>query len=163
MIIPKIARERATFLKFIIDTCNDSRDDRMSLYARRRRYFLYGSNDGVALHNRLYSHLDLVASFQRAVVNDLVNKTLSAAREHDVSTIMVTGGVAANSELRVTFQSLAAEEGLPVYFPSRRLSTDSTTRSSKRTTSTTGLPGLATASWATKISARSGTRRQTGH
>ena len=68
--------------------------------------------------------LDLVASFQRAVVNDLVGKTLTAAREYDVATLLVTGGVAANSELRSTFEAAAHEEGLPVYFPSRKLSTD---------------------------------------
>jgi len=68
--------------------------------------------------------LDLVASFQRAVVDDLVSKTLLAAREHNVATLFVTGGVAANSELRKTFELRAAEEGVPVYFPSRKLSTD---------------------------------------
>jgi N6-L-threonylcarbamoyladenine synthase len=36
----------------------------------------------------------------------------------------VTGGVAANSELRKTFEMEAGREGLPVYFPSRKLSTD---------------------------------------
>jgi N6-L-threonylcarbamoyladenine synthase len=68
--------------------------------------------------------LDLVASFQRAVVNDLTGKTLTAATEHGVATILVTGGVAANSELRETFQRRASEKGLPVHFPSRKLSTD---------------------------------------
>jgi N6-L-threonylcarbamoyladenine synthase len=68
--------------------------------------------------------LDLVASFQHAVVNDLVSKTLLSAREHDVATLLVTGGVAANSELRTSFEKRAAEQGLAVYFPSRKLSTD---------------------------------------
>jgi N6-L-threonylcarbamoyladenine synthase len=68
--------------------------------------------------------LDLVASFQRAIVEDLVGKTLAAARAHDVATLFVTGGVAANSELRSTFEQDGAQEGLPVYFPSRPLSTD---------------------------------------
>lgn len=68
--------------------------------------------------------LDLVASFQRAMVNDLVSKTLNAAVEHRVATLLVTGGVAANSELRKTFESRASEEGIPVLFPSRKLSTD---------------------------------------
>jgi N6-L-threonylcarbamoyladenine synthase len=68
--------------------------------------------------------LDLVASFQRAIVEDLVGKTLAAARAHDVATLFVTGGVAANSELRSTFERDGAQEGLPVYFPSRPLSTD---------------------------------------
>jgi N6-L-threonylcarbamoyladenine synthase len=68
--------------------------------------------------------LDLVASFQRAVVEDLVAKTLRAARERHARTLFVTGGVAANSELRRTFEREAAQEGLPVFFPSRKLSTD---------------------------------------
>jgi len=68
--------------------------------------------------------LDLVASFQRAVVEDLVGKTLAAARAYDAATLLVTGGVAANSELRKTFERDGAQEGLRVYFPSRSLSTD---------------------------------------
>ena len=68
--------------------------------------------------------LNLVASFQRAVVGDLVSKTLAAAREYDVATLFVTGGVAANGALRETFEREAAEQGLPVFFPSRPLSTD---------------------------------------
>ncbi len=68
--------------------------------------------------------LDLAASFQRAVVHDLVSKTLQAAGERGARTLFVTGGVAANSELRETFEREAVQAGLPVYFPSRKLSTD---------------------------------------
>jgi N6-L-threonylcarbamoyladenine synthase len=68
--------------------------------------------------------LDLVASFQRAIVEDLISKTLAAARAHDVATLFVTGGVAANNELRRSFERKGAHDGLPVYFPSRPLSTD---------------------------------------
>jgi N6-L-threonylcarbamoyladenine synthase len=68
--------------------------------------------------------LNLAASFQRTVVNDLVAKTLDAAREREARTLFVAGGVAANSELRQRFELEAAQEGLPVYFPSRKLSTD---------------------------------------
>jgi N6-L-threonylcarbamoyladenine synthase len=68
--------------------------------------------------------LDLVASFQRSVVDDLVSRTLAAARANEIATLFVTGGVAANRELRKTFEQQAAEEGLPVFFPSRPLSTD---------------------------------------
>ena len=68
--------------------------------------------------------LDLVASFQRAIIEDLVGKTLAAARAHDVATLFVTGGVAANNELRKTFEQRGAQDGIPVYFPSRPLSTD---------------------------------------
>jgi N6-L-threonylcarbamoyladenine synthase len=65
--------------------------------------------------------LNLVASFQRSMVNDLVVKTLAAAREYDVRTLFVSGGVAANRELRAAFER---DAGLPVFFPSRALSTD---------------------------------------
>lgn len=68
--------------------------------------------------------LDLVASFQRAIVEDLVGKTLAAAEARNVATLFVTGGVAANAELRQTFEREAAQQGLPVFFPSRKLSTD---------------------------------------
>lgn len=68
--------------------------------------------------------LDLVASFQRSMVDDLVSKTLAAAREYDVATLFVTGGVAANNELRRTFEQEAVKEGMRVFFPSRLLSTD---------------------------------------
>lgn len=68
--------------------------------------------------------LNLVASFQRSMVNDLVMKTLAAAREYDVRTLFVSGGVAANQELRARFEREATMQGLPVFFPSRALSTD---------------------------------------
>jgi N6-L-threonylcarbamoyladenine synthase len=68
--------------------------------------------------------LNLVASFQRSMVNDLVTKTLAAAREYDVRTLFVSGGVAANRELRTTFEREAGMQGLPVFFPSSALSTD---------------------------------------
>lgn len=68
--------------------------------------------------------LDLIASFQRAVVDDLVTRALAAAEQHAVRTVLVSGGVAANSELRRTFEAQAVRRGLHVYFPSRALSTD---------------------------------------
>jgi N6-L-threonylcarbamoyladenine synthase len=68
--------------------------------------------------------LNLAASFQRTMVNDLVMKTLAAAREYEVRTLFVSGGVAANRELRDTFEREAGMQGLPVFFPSRALSTD---------------------------------------
>jgi tRNA N6-adenosine threonylcarbamoyltransferase len=68
--------------------------------------------------------LDLVASFQRAVVEDLVQRTLEAAEERAARCVLVSGGVAANSELRSTFAQEAAVRALPVFFPSRLLSTD---------------------------------------
>lgn len=68
--------------------------------------------------------LDLVASFQRALVEDLVIKTLAAAETYEVASLFVTGGVAANQELRQTFEREGAKQGLSVFFPSRSLATD---------------------------------------
>jgi N6-L-threonylcarbamoyladenine synthase len=68
--------------------------------------------------------LDLIASFQSTVVNDLVSRTLAAAEQTAVRTVLVSGGVAANRELRASFESEAARRGMEVYFPSRALSTD---------------------------------------
>ncbi|MGH9747363.1 MAG: tRNA (adenosine(37)-N6)-threonylcarbamoyltransferase complex transferase subunit TsaD [Candidatus Acidiferrales bacterium] len=68
--------------------------------------------------------LDLVASFQRAIVDDLTTRTLAAAELHHARTVLVSGGVAANRELRATFDSESARRSIEVYFPSRALSTD---------------------------------------
>lgn len=68
--------------------------------------------------------LDLIASFQRAMVGDLVRKTLAAAEACGAQMLFVTGGVAANSALRQKFEEEAGAAGLPVFFPSRPLSTD---------------------------------------
>ena len=68
--------------------------------------------------------LDLVASFQRTVVDDLVGRTLSAAKQHVARSVLVSGGVAANRELRATFEEEGARHSLEVFFPSRALSTD---------------------------------------
>jgi N6-L-threonylcarbamoyladenine synthase len=69
--------------------------------------------------------LELLAEFQFAVVRDLNTRTLAAARETGAHSVLVSGGVAANSELRRVFDLSAAEAGgLPVFFPSRALSTD---------------------------------------
>ena len=68
--------------------------------------------------------LDLIASFQHAVVGDLLRKTFAAAEAVGAASVLVTGGVAANRELRVRFTAEAAERGLPVAFPTLALSTD---------------------------------------
>ena len=68
--------------------------------------------------------LGLIASFQRVVVDDLRRKTFQAADGLGAASVLVSGGVAANRELRVRFTAEAAEHGLPVAFPSLALSTD---------------------------------------
>ena len=78
--------------------------------------------------------LDLIASFQHAVVGDLLKKTFAAAESllaesrlaesHPVRRILITGGVAANRELRARFTAEAARRNLSVSFPTLALSTD---------------------------------------
>ncbi len=68
--------------------------------------------------------LDLIASFQHAVIGDLMKKTIAAADSLSAKRILVTGGVAANRELRERFTAEAARRGLSVSFPTLTLSTD---------------------------------------
>ncbi len=71
--------------------------------------------------------LDLVASFQRAVVDDLVERVVRAAANLSVRSIFVSGGVACNSLLRERIErAVVARPGPPhrVFFPSPELCTD---------------------------------------
>jgi N6-L-threonylcarbamoyladenine synthase len=68
--------------------------------------------------------LDLIASFQYAVVGNLLRQTFAAAAAFGARGIVVSGGVAANSELRRRFAAEAAQRGLPVAFPTLAMSTD---------------------------------------
>jgi N6-L-threonylcarbamoyladenine synthase len=68
--------------------------------------------------------LDLIASFQRAVIGDLMKKSFAAAESLGVRRILITGGVAANRELRARFSAEAARRGLRAAFPTLSLSTD---------------------------------------
>jgi N6-L-threonylcarbamoyladenine synthase len=68
--------------------------------------------------------LALVREFQNAVVRSLVERTMNAAEELAVESVLVSGGVAANSQLRATFEERAKPADVEVFFPSRALSTD---------------------------------------
>ena len=68
--------------------------------------------------------LDLIASFQHAVVGDLLKKTFAAAESLGARRVLVTGGVAANRELRQRFTAEAGSRNLTVSFPTLALSTD---------------------------------------
>jgi N6-L-threonylcarbamoyladenine synthase len=67
---------------------------------------------------------DVAASFQEAVVEVQVEKAVRAAKEKDVATILLGGGVVANSRLRELIVPAAAAEGIEVRFPSLPLCTD---------------------------------------
>jgi N6-L-threonylcarbamoyladenine synthase len=65
--------------------------------------------------------LDIAASFQQAVVDVLVTKTVAAASRHGVNQILLAGGVAANKLLRET---MARRSPIPVLIPPIILCTD---------------------------------------
>jgi N6-L-threonylcarbamoyladenine synthase len=68
--------------------------------------------------------LDLLASFQHAVIGDLMKKTFAAAEALGAQRILVTGGVAANRELRERFTAEAKRRRLLIAFPTPKFSTD---------------------------------------
>jgi N6-L-threonylcarbamoyladenine synthase len=67
---------------------------------------------------------DVCASFQEAVVEVLCKKALKAAKSHGISTVVLAGGVAANSRLRSVLQDLGAERSIKIFMPSLELCTD---------------------------------------
>ena len=67
---------------------------------------------------------DIAASFQAAVVDVLAYKSVRAAKSTGARAITLTGGVAANSQLRTSLKAAAAEIGAEVYYPPMNLCTD---------------------------------------
>ncbi len=67
---------------------------------------------------------DIAASFQRAVVDELVAKAMLAVKETGATAVAVAGGVAANSALRETLRAAAARRGIPCYIPPKAHCTD---------------------------------------
>ena len=66
----------------------------------------------------------MCASFEAAMVDTLVTKTLLAAKKYKVRHIAVGGGVAANAFLRQEMQARGAAQGVSVQFVERKLSSD---------------------------------------
>ena len=67
---------------------------------------------------------DLAASFQEAIVDVQVSKTMAAAKETGVGTVLLGGGVVANTRLRERMEQAGAAAGLRVLLPSLDLCTD---------------------------------------
>lgn len=67
---------------------------------------------------------DVAASFQEAIVDVQVRRTMRAAADLDAPTVLLAGGVAANSRLRSRFASACADAGVRLVVPSPRLCTD---------------------------------------
>ena len=68
--------------------------------------------------------LALIHEFQDAVVRDLLERTMAAAESVSAESVLVSGGVAANSALRLAFEERGQRAGIETFFPSRALSTD---------------------------------------
>ena len=64
---------------------------------------------------------NIAASFQKAAIDILVDRTLAAAEDTGLRRIVAGGGVAANSYLR---ERMASQQGIEVIFPSLKLCTD---------------------------------------
>ncbi|WP_126993604.1 tRNA (adenosine(37)-N6)-threonylcarbamoyltransferase complex transferase subunit TsaD [Thermosipho globiformans] len=67
---------------------------------------------------------DIAASFQKAVVDILLKKTFKAAKNSNVNTIVLAGGVAANSYLRKKAQELSEKQNIKVLIPPLEFCTD---------------------------------------
>ena len=67
---------------------------------------------------------DIAASFQRVVVETLLDRLFETAREYGACSVGIAGGVSANSRLREDAAARGAARGVPVFIPSLALSTD---------------------------------------
>ena len=71
-----------------------------------------------------YNKADVAASFQDAVTDVLCEHTIEAAKQNNMNTIALAGGVASNSDLRAKMKSMAEKNGISVLFPPPILCTD---------------------------------------
>ncbi|CAN5660976.1 tRNA (adenosine(37)-N6)-threonylcarbamoyltransferase complex transferase subunit TsaD [soil metagenome] len=70
------------------------------------------------------STADIAASFQECVADTVITKALRACRQEDVDTLVIVGGVAANSRIRALAEQRCAEAGIELRVPPMRLCTD---------------------------------------
>jgi len=100
--------------------------------SRRHQAFDFsfsGIKTAVALYVREHGveeteHADVAASFQEAVIDMLLDTTMTATRATAVDRLVIAGGVAANSRLRPRAQEAAADAGVEVIIPALRYCTD---------------------------------------
>ena len=76
------------------------------------------------MSGKAINNADVAASFQKAVIEALVEKTLHAAKENELSKIVLAGGVAANSALESKLRESCDQRGFEFYYPSKILCTD---------------------------------------
>lgn len=80
--------------------------------------------NGCKMKNESYSEADIAASFQKAVVDVLVDHSMKAAKEYHVTKLALAGGVACNQGLRAGMEEACKKNGVQLYYPSPILCTD---------------------------------------
>jgi N6-L-threonylcarbamoyladenine synthase len=127
-VIEKLSKEGdARKIKFPIPKISDGRPDfsfsglktAVSRYIRENQIVPVGENEAPPQAIK-----DIAASFQATVVRSLMTNVEKLASELQPKTLIVAGGVACNQALREAADNLGAKLNIPVYFPSRHLSTD---------------------------------------
>jgi N6-L-threonylcarbamoyladenine synthase len=127
-VIEKLAKEGdAKKIKFPIAKISDGRPDysfsglktAVARYVRENNIQPVLQNESVSQEIK-----DLCASFQETVIRSLLKSVEKLAVELQPKTLIVAGGVACNGALREASEKLGEKLNLPVYFPSKHLSTD---------------------------------------
>ncbi len=75
-------------------------------------------------HAKSYKKSQVAYAFEKSVVQLLVNKCLEACQKHNTKTLLVGGGVSANSRLRNFLTKETAQKNIKVFFPSMKLCID---------------------------------------
>lgn len=127
-VIEKIAKTGdAAKIKFPIAKISDGRPDfsfsglktAVSRYLRENEIKPVGADEEPNQEIK-----DIAASFQATVIKSLMRSVEKLSDELNPKTLIVAGGVACNGALRNAAETFGASRGLPVYFPSKHLSTD---------------------------------------
>ncbi len=118
-IIDKLAKEGQEVIKFPRPLLSDKGKNRFN-------FSFSGLKSAVLreVEKGIYRKEDIARSFQEAVVDVLVGKTIDASQEFNIKNIVVAGGVSANSRLRERFFQEAEKRNLNIYFPPFYLCTD---------------------------------------
>jgi len=118
-IIDKLSRKGKESIKFPRPLLNDKGKNKFN-------FSFSGLKSAVLreIEKGTYSKEDIAKSFQEAVVDVLVSKTIAASKKFNVNRIVIAGGVSANSRLREKFYQESKIHNLEVFFPPLYLCTD---------------------------------------
>lgn len=114
-LIDKLAKEGKEVVKFPRPLLNDEENKYNFSFSGLKSAVIREINKGI------YKKEDIAKSFQNAVVDVLVKKTVLACKEFGINRVVVAGGVSANSQLREEFLNI---KDLEVHFPPMYLCTD---------------------------------------